>query len=199
MRRRSDVVARAIAAGLLMCGGVPALAAQACGHFPGSGFDASDMFHVQGRYVNAEYRYSVVLPQGLTAYAAPAPAPDHGVGIVLSWEPRSYLNVDGAYDVLDWKTPSGAARQLLQWTRESSSRVLSHVQSRARLGSLRSLRLVVRHRCASLPDVYVDDDVVAVDAKNGVVFKVALTTTDGRYRQDKAVMDQLLSTWRALP
>ena len=144
-------------------------AADTCGHFPTPGFDAPDLPHFEKHYANAQYLFSVDLPPGLVAHGAAGP--DHGVGIVLSWEPRAYLNVDGTYDAIEWKTPRAAARQLLAWKREESTAVLSQRQSPVRLGPLRAVRLVVRHRCAKLPDVYVDDDVVAIDARQGIVYQ----------------------------
>ena len=171
-----------------------ATATEPCGRFPSPGLEG--LQRVKGRYSNAQYFYSVDVPAELAAYTEPAPQPDHGFGIVLSWEPRAYLDVDAMYDTLEWKTAAVAANQSLAWTRESSTQVLSHARAPARLGALRALRQVVRHRCAGLGDVYVDDDVIAVDAKEGVVYKVALTTTQARYRQDKAVMDRVLATWR---
>jgi hypothetical protein len=173
-----------------------ASAAESCGQFPSTGFDGPDMTRIVGRYVDVQYRYAVTVPAGVTGYTNASPLPDHGFGIVLSWAPRSYLSVDGTYDAVEWKTADAAARTLLQWDRESSTRVLSHARSHVRLGALAAIRQVIRHRCANLPDVYVDDDVVTVDAKRGVVYKVSLTTTETRYRRDEAVMDQMLSTWR---
>lgn len=173
-------------------------AAETCGHFPSPGFDAPDMTRFEKHYANAQYLYSVDLPPGLVAHGPAVPAPEHGAGIVLSWEPRAYLNVDGTYDDLEWKTPRAAAKQMLAWTREESTAVLSHTSKPARLGPLRAVRQVVRHRCAKLPDVYVDDDVVAVDTKQGIVYKLSLTTTEPRYARDKALMDAMLASWRPL-
>ncbi len=185
-----------LAIALLLATSGLARAADTCGHFPTQGFDAPDMAHFEKHYANVQYLYSVDLPPGLVAYGAAGP--DHGVGIVLSWEPRAYLNVDGTYDAIEWRTPRAAAKQMLAWKREESTVVLSHSSQPARLGPLRAVRLVVRHRCAKLPDVYVDDDVVAIDAKQGIVYQISLTTTEPRYAQDKALMDAMLASWRPL-
>ncbi len=193
--RGLEAAVRRIAACAVALVSVAAIAAEPCGHFPSPGFGGPDMRRVKGRYANVQYFYSVDVPPELAAYTNPPPQPDHGFGIVLSWEPRAYLNVDATYDTLDWKTAAAAAKRSLAWTRETSTQVLSDRRSPAHLGPLHALRQVVRHRCAGLPDVHVDDDVVAVDAKEGVVFKVALTTTAARYRQDKAVMDRVLASW----
>lgn len=187
---------RRLAAALLLAAAAVAHAAEPCGRFPSPGFDAPDMTRFEKHYANVQYLYSVDLPPGLVAHGAAGP--DHGAGIVLSWEPRAYLNVDGTYDAIEWKTPRAAAKQLLAWKREESTAVLSHTQSPVRLGPLHAVRLVVRHRCAKLPDVYVDDDVVAIDAKQGIVYQVSLTTTEPRYARDKALMDAMLASWRLL-
>jgi len=188
----------------LACGAIALLlscsvAAEPCGRFPAPGFDAPDMRRFEQHYANAQYLYAVGLPPGLVAHGAADPAPDHGAGIVLSWEPRAYLFVDGSYDAIEWKTARAATRQMLQWTRESSTAVLSHSSRPARLGPLQAVRQVVRHRCATLPDVYVDDDVVAVDPSSGIVYQLSLTTTERRYAADKAAMETMLASWRLLP
>ena len=193
MPRRREAALRALVASALAAVAAGLVRAEPCGRFPTSGFDGPDMRRVEGRYSNGQYHYAVDVPAGHAAYLDPD-APDHGVGIVLSWEPRAYVNVDGTYDAVEWKTPAAAAKQLLAWKRDSSTSVLSHAQSPARLGPLRALRQVVRHRCAGRPDVYVDDDIVAI--ADGVVYELSLTTTEARYPQDKALIDRMRASWR---
>jgi hypothetical protein len=190
--------ARLLAVLLLAAAAAGVRAAEPCGHFPSPGFDGPDMRRVEHHYTNVQYLYSVELPPGHAAYTNPGPQPDHGVGIVLSWEPRAYLFVDGTYDAIEWKTPRAAATQMLAWTREASTAVLSHARTAARLGRLRAVRQVVRHRCATLPDVYVDDEVVAIDNREGIVYQLSLRTTEARYAADKALMDGMLASWRPL-
>ena len=162
----------AVRCGAVRCGAGPGAAATPCGRFPAhEGYGDADMPRVDGFYGNGDYSYSVNVPSGLTAYGAAAPAPNHGVGIVLSWEQRAYVFVDATYDVLDWATPREAARWELASTREDSTRVLSVRRTSARLGTLRALRQVVRHRCAGRPEVYVDDAVIALDPARTIVYK----------------------------
>jgi hypothetical protein len=60
-----------------------------------------------GRYRNNEYRFVLIIPDGLTGYDSPDPSPHHGFGLVLDRQ-ESYLYVDGA------RTVSMIARRVMR-------------------------------------------------------------------------------------
>src|SRR5438105_1993762 len=74
---------------------------ESCGNFPAAGFDAPEMRHFSDEYRNPNYGFGVTIPKGLTGHDLAAPTPHHGFGVVLSWEPRVYIDFDGSYNVLN--------------------------------------------------------------------------------------------------
>src|SRR5260221_2073874 len=59
--------------------------------------------HHVGRYINAEYGFSVEIPAGYVAFNSPAPAPDHGIGLLVAESPRAY-----AYVIANYELPESA-------------------------------------------------------------------------------------------
>ena len=175
-----------------------AVQAASCGRFPSPGFDDADQFRVDGRYANSQYGYAVSLPAGLVGHDAPAPAPNHGFGIVLSWTPRAYLYVNGNYEVADDDTLAKHEASHREFTRQDAHRVLSTKSAKAQLGPLPALRLIARYECKGLRGLYITDEVVALSDDLSVVYTVALLTTVKRYRQDKAVFEEMVHSF-ALP
>lgn len=188
MKLFARVVSLALAAPLVV-------QAASCGRFPPLGFGDSDAFPVEERYANSQYGYAVSLPAGLVGHGAPAPAPNHGFGIVLSWTPRAYLYVDGNYEVADDETLAKQEASHREFTRQDARRVLSTKSAKARLGPLPALRLIARYECKGLRGLYITDEVVALSDDLSVVYTVALLTTVKRYRQDKAVFEAMVHSF----
>ena len=53
---------------------------------------------VLGSYFNAKYGYSVVVPDGFTAYRMKGPAPQHGIAIYGTPNSRDEIWINGEYD-----------------------------------------------------------------------------------------------------
>ena len=175
-----------------------------CGRFPDPGFDGPGMSSFTGAYTNPNYGFSVVIPMGLTGHDVPPPSPHHGFGIVLSWEPRAYVNVDGTYNYLDdpeaqfdINDPDQALPELAKlhsrWIRNSSRAVISTTRTATRLGELHAVRQVSRYTCSSVAGVYITDSVFAMSGN--VVYSLELLTTKSRYPADRVIFDQLVSSW----
>jgi hypothetical protein len=71
-----------------------------CERFPEIDFRKSGSPAFHGVYANHAFGYRVRLPRKITAYGEPSLQPAHGVGIILSWEPRSNLYLDGSWNAL---------------------------------------------------------------------------------------------------
>src|SRR3989442_11999756 len=117
------------------------LGAQSCGDFPAPGFDAPEMRHFTGQYSNPNFGFAVRIPKGITGHDLPAPAPHHGFGVVLSWEPRAYMDFDGSYNALELSLPE-TENQNLERLRESSESLLSVSSKGSKLGPLDARRQV---------------------------------------------------------
>src|SRR5260221_694770 len=94
-----------------------------CGRFPEMDFRKSGSPAFHGVYANHAFGYRVRLPRSITAYGEPPPQPAHGVGIILSWEPRSYLYLDGSWNGMLRGNTSAAADLTEQIVRGESTSV----------------------------------------------------------------------------
>jgi hypothetical protein len=171
----------------------------ACGDFPHPGFDDPEMARFTGLTYNPNYGFSVVIPKGLVGHNAAPPAPYHGFGIVLSWEPRSYLYVDGSYNSLDLESLEKVATQNLEWLKEESKKIISVKHSKAKLGSLQAKRYIAIHTCPKASDNFIDDYTFAFSKGKGIIYTVALLTTADRYKKDKRILEEILKTWKLQP
>lgn len=159
-----------------------------CGNFPEVDFRGSSHPQFAGTYRNFPYGFRVRIPRGLTAYGSPAPAPSHGAGIILSWEPRSYLYVDGTYNVLDFASLEAVADQAEGFVRQDALKVIGVARTPAWLGRYRALRITMHHTCGS-GDTFVADKFILLS--RNIVYTVTLTSPESRYRSDRAVLEAI--------
>ena len=166
-----------------------------CNDFPPLPFGSPETA-VRSEYGNAQYGYAVRLPAGITGYTAADPAPDHGFGILLRAEPRGYLYVDGTYNALDEPNVQSVADTHARWLTDSAKKVLSVSRSDAKLGYLRAVRIVSRYTCGKRNGTFIQDETVALSKDHGIVYAVALLTTEEHYAADRKLLRQLLDSWR---
>lgn len=171
----------------------------ACGDFPQPGFDDSDMAHFTGQTYNPNYGYSVIIPKGLVGHNSPPPAPYHGFGIILSWEPRAYLYVDGSYNSLDLESLDKVKAQNLEWLKQESKKIISVKHSVSKLGPLQAKRYVALHICPKASGEFIDDYTFAFSKGKDIIYTVALLTTADRYKKDQRVLEAILKTWKLEP
>jgi hypothetical protein len=176
------------------------LPAQFCGDFPAPGFDGPDMSQYKGRYSNGEYGYAVTIPKDITGYASPPPSPNHGFGIVLSWEPRSYIYFDGSYTLDGSVSDQMSLNEVEEWylglLRKESEKVLAIKQVNTQLGSLPAKRHIVDRTCKGHNEVYVADEIFALRPDGNITYSAVLLTTRSRYKKDKQIFESLLQTWK---
>jgi hypothetical protein len=171
----------------------------ACGDFPRPGFDGPETSRFAGLTYNPNYGYSVIIPKGLVGHSAAPPAPYHGFGIILSWEPRSYLYVDGSYNSLELETLGKVEAQYLEWLKEESKKIISVKQSVTKLGPLQARRYVALHTCPKVSGDFIDDYTFAFNKGRDIIYTVALLTTAERYKKDKRVLEAILKSWKLQP
>jgi hypothetical protein len=167
-----------------------------CGRFPATDFRQSGNPEYRRSYSNPTYGYRVRLPDGITAYGERPPQPTHGVGIILSWEPRSYLYVDGSYNADDLADTAAVAARDEGYLRENFLEFRSVRRRLARLGGHWALRSTVVHTCGE-GTVFVTDAIYLLE--RGIVYTIHLRTPASRYGDDKRVLDTIAGSFRLLP
>jgi hypothetical protein len=156
--------------------------------------------HEQGLYSNYEYGYSVIIPDGLTAYRSPAPMPQHGVGIDLFKEDEAQVWINGTYDSLEWGSLKEAAKENVKYLKDDNvSDIKVMRKTYGRLSSLRAFRIVAAYRKSGVP--LIEDEIIAIRKERDIVYTLQLKTTAARYSEDVKVLNQLQRTFRleALP
>jgi len=153
------------------------------------------MRHFVGRYRNLNYGFAMTIPKGLTGHDAPTPAPHHGFGVVLSWEPRVYIDFDGSYNANDLSLRE-TEEKFLGYLRQDSASVQSVSSKAFKLGPLLARRQVVYHTCAGHKDVFVDDQVIALSRDGSITYTAWLMTTTSRYEKDRKLFEKFLRTWK---
>jgi hypothetical protein len=180
-----------IAAVAMGAGGAAQARGEFCGNVPTPGFDQPPNRPHSGRYDNPLYGYSVLIPAPLSAYSQAGTA-ERGFGIVLSWTPRAYLNVDAAYDVYYDISPEGVHRRDINAIRLHDL-VAADQSSSVSLAQVAGGRYVTRVQCAGNPQIYIHDDVIVV--RNREIYRLNLQSVPERYAADVKVLNAMLRSW----
>jgi hypothetical protein len=166
-----------------------------CGLAPPSGFDQAPNRPHTGRYVNPTYGYALRIPAPLVAYAD-ASGPERGVGIVLSWTPRSFVRIDASYDVFYDLTAAGVHRSDLNAIRVHDQLVTDE-SGTALLDGERAGRYLTRLRCSGDPSEHVIEVILVVRRRE--VYRLQLQTSPERLQDDQRVLEQIARSWRWQP
>jgi len=152
----------------------------------------------RGRYTNLEYLYSVAIPRGLTAYSEAEPGPQHGFGLPFGASPESYILVQGEANALERSADEVAADQLRYLAGESRT-IESSTVTPVRMGSFNAVRLVAHYTCGAARERYVYDGIFALIPPRDLVFEIGLWAPDDRYQKDRALLEQMLQSWKYVP
>jgi hypothetical protein len=164
-----------------------------CGQAPDVGLVGPNMSRFEGRYNNPNYDFGVTIPSGLTGYSDPPPMPHHGFAIVLSWNPRSYIDVDGSYNSTYLPTTRAVLEQSIEFMRQNGAEIQSTKFSKIKLGLLSSIQVTIHYKCHNSPIDRVKH--IAAILKNGIIYEIGLDTTEERYKADSKVFNALVASW----
>jgi hypothetical protein len=166
-----------------------------CGRAPAPEFDQAPNQAHRGHYLNQVYGYSLVIPGGHSGYT-PVGGPERGFGIVLSWMPRSFLNVDAAYDVYYDISAEGVHRRDINAIRLHDQVLSDQAASYALAGSTGG-RYLTRVQCAGDARILIHDDVIVVRRRE--IYRLNLQSVPERYASDVKVLNAMLRSWRWQP
>ena len=143
-------------------------------------------------YSNPTFGYRLRLPRRLPVYREPDPMPAHGIGIILSSEPRSYLFVDGSYNAALLPNVQSVADRDEGFVRNEATAVRRLSRTRTRLGSRPALRNRLEFACFT--ETFVTDEILLL--RRDIVYTISLTTPKRRYRTDKRVLESIARSFR---
>jgi hypothetical protein len=154
---------------------------------------------VRGTYHNYNFAYSVRIPNGLVGFKPPPPLPQHGFGIDLSKQPKSYFWVDASYNALNWESFDEAISANLRYIEEDGTDVKLIRRSATTLGGLQAVRFVIQYKVRSTKERIVQEMVLAFRRSRSEVemtYEIGLTAPEARYKQDREVIAQIQKSWR---
>jgi hypothetical protein len=187
-RRRALIACACATAGLLSNVGVAA--SRYCGAAPAAGFDQPPNHPHTGKYVNAVYGYSVTIPKSFSGYSASI-GPQSGFVLVLSWNPRAFVQVEATYDSFFDITAQGVHRSDMNAYRQHDSVISDQAQDTV-LAKKQGGRFVTSVRCDD-SHISIHDDVIVM--VNREVYRLDLHTVPERYDSDVAVLNAMLRSW----
>jgi hypothetical protein len=170
-----------------------------------------DTIDTIGRYVNSSYGFSIVIPTGLKGAWNSGRCgagkdgcvcmSDHGRIIPLATgrtDSDHWIEASAGFATeLDEPTPQNAVDSRLGWIRERSrdGSVLVLQRSDLTIGGIKGKRVVVRYYDKKSGRVMVEDFVEALRDKPDVEYSLYLRTTVEAYERDKAIFDQVLTSF----
>lgn len=176
---------------------VAAAMAQACSFPPDELVENSNAKRdYKGVYTNDAYGYSVVIPEHHVGYASVDPLYQHGFGIILEPRPRGYLLVNGEANSLEYVSSAIAAKESLKFLRRHAAKVESTKIRQTRLGKLPAAFVLATYTCSGSTERFVKASSLALSPDKRTVYEVTLYAAANRYRDNRALFNQLLRTWR---
>jgi hypothetical protein len=145
----------------------------------------------------------VELPSELVGFSDPAPMPQHGIGVILSTEPKSYIWVDGSYNAAFLESLDAAINQHLEWLAEDGTDIEVLRREKTHLQKLPAMRLVTQYKSLATGEIRVQDLIIAFrpyeDEERGITYTIGLIAPQSRYNEDALVLEQIINGWRMKP
>ena len=156
---------------------------------------------VSGHYQNSPYAYEVTIPQGLRGFKAKPPAPVHGIFIPLTEGQDAKIDVNAAYNTLEYHSLPEASAGENEWFVERCTNSPRTVSKPATLGSMAAISTEISCVERRSGRSVVLDSIVAVgpaatDYMMAVVYSVSLISTEKRHRDDAKVYDRVVRSFK---
>lgn len=153
------------------------------------------------QYTNADYGYSVPIPEHSKVRRSDPLAPNHGFGIDLSEMPYSYLWVDGTFYSEDF-TVSEVPQVTIRGLRDRGAVKIKLLKSvSTQLGGLSAMHFVIEYELNRNP--MVSETIWALRPANkgssAIHYSIVLECARERFDQDSQSVERLRQGWHLLP
>jgi len=162
-----------------------------CRNVPAPDFERAPNRALVGQFDDAAYGYAVTIPSGLTAHTAPGEL-TAGFGIVLSWQPRVYLQVSAAYDVFYDLTAAAVHRRDVQGLHLHDT-LLEEQATQTTLDGAPAELDRMRFQCPGDAQIYLHEGFIVL--RNREIYRLELQTVPQRSAQDEALLDTMQRSW----
>lgn len=162
-----------------------------CGNYTAT--YSRNLTRYEGKYINRNWGYSVMIPKKLIGLNEPPDYPQHGLRIELSKNQNGYIWIDGSTNSLEWDSKNKAADFYISIIKNANAEILSIKKHRVRINGFPFLRLIVRYKCPD--EIHIRDLFITIDRRQ-IVYTIALSTTDDGYRDNKKLLETIANTWQ---
>ena len=149
---------------------------------------------VTGRYTNFAEGFSVKVPTEYVGRRGAQSGPERGVSIALTPNCDAFIVLYGEPNSFEWKAPQEGLERLVTETTGANPSVTSRSHT-AMLGRLPAAAVTMTQSGTD----QIEETVMAFRPHGGPVYTATLVSSKGRYRQDKATLEQVLGTFRIEP
>lgn len=153
----------------------------------------------RGRYINEAYEYSVRIPKGLTAYDGRDEARHDGFVLALGEDSQSVIFVSGDPNSSEYHAPREGAMEDAKFLRQQGKQIESETISDSHLGTLDAVLLVVHYTCPGSAERHVKSSIMAISPDKGFLYKIELYSPGDQYESRRAVLDQVIKSWKMTP
>lgn len=154
---------------------------------------------IKGAYSSFDYGFTVKLPENVVGIRPDAPAPNHGFGVDLSKQPKSYIWVDASYNSLDWQSFDEAMNFHINALKgEKNKGVVLLKKEPTHLSTLKAMRFAIKYKAAKTNEERIDEMILAfrnIHKSDPIVYTIGLTASADRYEKDRNVISQLQQNW----
>jgi hypothetical protein len=162
---------------------------------------AKDEVPLVDQYTNADYGYSVPIPERSRIRRSDPLAPNHGFGIDLSETPPSYLWVDGTFYSEDFTVPEVPQVTIRGLQYRGAVNIKLRKAFSTRLGSLSAMHFIIDYKLKEQP--MVSETIWALRPaqkdSSAIHYSIVLECARERFNQDSQVVEKLRQGWRLLP
>jgi hypothetical protein len=151
-------------------------------------------YEYKRQYTNLAYKYSVAIPNNLTAYDG-RDEPRHN-GFVLPLASESVIFVSGDPNSVGYNTAREAAAREVEFLRQRGKKIESDTITDSHLGTLDAVQLVVAYTCPGSADRRIKSSVMALSANKEFIYELVMYSPADRYENDRAVLDQIMKSWK---
>ncbi len=148
-------------------------------------------------YSNADYGYSLVIPNSAVGCESSPPSPNHGLKIVPG-NSSAALWVDGSYNAAEYKSAHEALAKDIDYIRSDhpTARVIKIRFAKATIGHLPAWEAIVTLRDGTAQQIK-EMRVVAIrpdsnGIETGIVYTIGLTASATNFASAKSYADKLL-------
>lgn len=163
----------------------------------------------RGRYINHEYGFSVLIPEGYVGIKDPEPNPAHGFSIILSRRPEAEINVYANYDAANYASLDEAVNAQLKHIQSDGTEIKMLRRESTTLQNLPATRVVTLYSDRASGAMMIHDLIASIrsqpyrdeygEDETRVLYILLLKTPESRYNADKEMFERVVSAWRARP